>query len=338
MTHRFGAELASAVQLLRSLPRSAEKAEDAREQVATWSADHPGLDAELVVDEPPGSLLVGYDLLLTHPEGGTVAISAQTEDGVPWLVDRATHWAAGQVVSVDGKDLSVQAALYALRALGVRDRTVHEQLVDYRILLSEIAEDRTPVTDTELQEAVDDFRRRRGLFTRERTLDWLAEVGLTEDAFAGHMETTARMNRVRRRFAGAPARAYLQSHIRDFCLTRAAWVTGRDGAVIGEIARADSAAELLRRAEHSVHGGTGRLRLTMATALGSELPAPLRTAATGRVIGPVESEGGPLAGAVLRRFPPDPDDPAVLAAAAEAAYTTWLAGRRRAADIRWHWL
>jgi putative peptide maturation system protein len=338
MTDVFGAELASAVRLLRTLPRRREAVEQAREQVTTWSAGHPALDAELVVDEPPGNLHVGYDLLLAHPEGGTVAISTQTEDGVPWAVDHATHWAAGQVVSVDSVGLSIPAALYALRAMGARDRTVHEQLADYRILLSEIADDREPVTDAELQEAMDDFRRRRGLFTRERTLTWLDEIGLPEHAFIGFMETTAQMNRVRSRFAGAPARAYLQNHADEFAVTRAAWVTGRDAAAIEEIARADSIAELLGRAEHSVREGTGRLRLTMVTGLATELPRPLRTASAGRVVGPVESEDGLLAGAVLHRLPADPDDPSVLAAAARAAYSTWMAERREAADIRWHWL
>ncbi|MEU6414053.1 TIGR04500 family putative peptide maturation system protein [Microbispora sp. NPDC046933] len=338
MTDVFGADLASAVRFLRTLPRRREDVGQAEERASAWSAAHPRLDAELVVDEPPGSLHVGYDLLLTYPEGGTVAISAQAGDGVPWLVDHSTHWAAGQVVSVDGIGLSVPAALYALRSLGARDRTVHEQLVDYRILLSEIADDREPVTDAELQEAMDDFRRRRGLFSRERTLRWLDEIGLPEDAFAGFMETTARMNRVRRRFTGEPAKTYLHTHAQELSRTRAAWVAGHDRAAIEEIARADSPAELLLRAQRAVQEGSGRLRFTLCSGFARELPRPLRAAQPGRVVGPAESEDGLLAGAVLHRAVPDPDDPTDLAAAAEAAYSAWLADRRAAAEIRWHWL
>ncbi|WP_344056685.1 TIGR04500 family putative peptide maturation system protein [Microbispora corallina] len=338
MTDVFGGDLASAVRLLRTLPRRRQDVGQAERRVRAWSAERPALAAELVVDEPPGTGQVGYDLLLAHPEGGTVAISAQTEDGVPWLVDHSTHWAAGQVVSVDGIGLSVPAALYALRALGARDRTVHEQLADYRILLSEIDGDKEPVGDAELREAMDDFRRRRGLFSRERTLRWLEEVGLPEDAFAGFMETTARMNRVRARFAGEPARAYLREHADELAHARAAWVTGRDRAVIEEIAGADTAAALLDRAGRALEERPGRLRLTTAAGPASELPAPLRAAAPGRVVGPAESEDGLLAGVVLDRAAADPDDPAALAAAADAAYTAWLAGRRAAAAITWHWL
>ncbi|HEY9524278.1 MAG TPA: TIGR04500 family putative peptide maturation system protein, partial [Thermopolyspora sp.] len=270
MTDAFGADLASAVRLLRSLPRSRDEVEAAEGQVAAWAAENPALAAELVVDEPPGNMNVGYDLLLSHPDGGTVALSVQTDDGVPWLVDHATHWAAGQVVSVDGMGLSIPAALYALRALGARDRTVHEQLADYRILLSEIADDRDPVGDAELQRAVDEFRRKRGLFTRERTMAWLDEIGLPESAFAGFMETTARMNRVRRRFTGEAARSYLRAHATDFDLVHATWITGTDTLSLGEIGRADSAVEFLRRAERAVRAGETRLSLTTATTLRTE--------------------------------------------------------------------
>ncbi|MFI7708451.1 hypothetical protein, partial [Nonomuraea sp. NPDC049480] len=131
---------------------------------------------------------------------------------------------------------------------------------------------------------------------------------------------------------------YLTSHLKEFCEIRAAWITGRDATAIEEIARADSAAVFLLQAEEAIRGGNGRLRLTMVTGHASELPEPLRAASTGRVVGPVDGEDGLLAGVVLGRVAPRPDDPQALAAAAQAAYAEWLTERRRAADIRWHWL
>ncbi|MBO3747477.1 TIGR04500 family putative peptide maturation system protein [Streptosporangiaceae bacterium NEAU-GS5] len=219
-TTTFESDLADAVRLLRELPRHRDRRDEARAMVAQWAAAHPGREAELVIDETPGTGRVSYDLLLAHPDGGTVGLTAHTEDGVPWIVDHSTHWAAGQVLSVDGVGLSMPAALYALRSLGTRDRQVHEQLIDYRILMSEIERDGEPVSREELQRAADAFRQRRGLHGRAETMAWLAEIGLPEQAFADHMENDAKIARIRARFPSDVAyKAWLAerrstSHIR----------------------------------------------------------------------------------------------------------------------------
>ncbi|MBB5781585.1 hypothetical protein [Nonomuraea jabiensis] len=205
MTTTFENDLADAVRLLRELPRGREHRDQARARVAAWSAERPGREAELVIDETPGTGRVSYDLLIAHPDGGTVGLTAHVEDGLPWIVDHSTHWAAGQVVSVDGVGLSMPAALYALRSLGTRDRRIHEQLVEYRILLSEIEQDEEPASREEVQRAADTFRQRRGLIGQEQTLAWLAEMGLPQRAFVAQMETEAKIARVRARFPSEDA-------------------------------------------------------------------------------------------------------------------------------------
>ncbi|MER5650967.1 TIGR04500 family putative peptide maturation system protein [Streptosporangium sp. NPDC002524] len=223
----FAVDLAAAVELLRGLPTAGAGAvNDAYRHVRNWSARRPWLRAQLVVDDPPGSTEVGYDLLLSHPDGGTVALSAEVDDGVPWLVDHSTHWAASQILSVDGAGLSVAAGLSAVRDLGTRDRQLHERLVDHRILLTELDDDHEPVTAAEIQRAADEFRRRRGLIGRAETLDWLAEVGMSGEAFRDHVRVQAFIARVRERFAGEPARRYLAEHADEFTVRHAAWVTG----------------------------------------------------------------------------------------------------------------
>src|SRR5689334_17028094 len=82
----FGMVLASAVDFLRELPRSDTEIATARRQSATWAASHPQLSARLVVDVPPGSVNVNFDVLLDHPDGGTVAISFAPDGDLPWSV------------------------------------------------------------------------------------------------------------------------------------------------------------------------------------------------------------------------------------------------------------
>ncbi|MEV7803243.1 TIGR04500 family putative peptide maturation system protein [Microbispora sp. NPDC088329] len=335
----FANDLVDAVALLRGLPATPETVNDAHRSVRDWAAERPWLRAQLVVDETPGTARVGYDLLLEHPEGGSVALSAQVDDGIPWLVDHSSHWAAANILSVDGVGLSIGVALSAIRSLGVRDPRVHEQLVDHRILMNEMEDDPRPVTDDEMRRAADDFRRRLGLTTREQTLDWLAQNGISEKGFWGHAKMQARVARIRERFSGDPARRYLAEHPQRFTVRRAAWVTGPrpeplrallDGPV-SEFASRVTAALL------SPGDGAG-LRLEAAAAVTPRLPEPLHDVPAGTAAGPVAYDGGHLAGVVYEVVPPDPEAPEVLDAARDAAFQAWLDERRRTSEIRWFWL
>ncbi|MGW4961728.1 TIGR04500 family putative peptide maturation system protein [Nonomuraea sp. NPDC004186] len=333
----FADDLAGAVALLQGLPTAQDQVGEARRRARDWAAARPHLRAQLVVDEPPGTTRVGYDLLLDHPEGGTVALSAEAEDGVPWLVDHSTHWAAANVLSVDGVGLSIAVALSTIRALGVRDQQLHERLVDHRILLNELDGALQSPTEAEIQEAADEFRRRRGLTGKAQTLEWLAEAGMSPEMFRTHARTQAIIARIRDRFAGEPARRHLAEHPEDFTMRRAVWVTGPHAdelRVLSEGPVQDFAARSLAALERPGH----RLQLHAATALTPRLPEPLRTAAERTAIGPVPYEGGHLAGAVHEVVPPDPGAPEVLEAARDAAFQAWLDERRRNAEIQWFWL
>ncbi|GAB7190036.1 hypothetical protein NUM3379_07420 [Kineococcus sp. NUM-3379] len=344
----FPDDLAAAVALLRALPTARRRVEEARRQVRAWARQRPHLRAQLVVDAEPGTTEVGYDLLLEHPGGGTVALSAQVEDGVPWTVDHSTHWAAGQVLTVDGAGLSVATALYALRSTGARDPRLLEQLVDHRILLDEVAADEVPVTPEELQHAADEFRRRRGLHSRERFLAWTREMGLDDAALQDHLEVQARTARLRARFAGEPARRYLAEHPGEFRSAHVVVVTGHDGAALRELARLP-AADLPGAALERQRGGAA-LGVSSRWVPLAELPEPLDPPVAGLVVGPVGIDGEPAVAAVtaltepladpladLDRLPA-PEAGRLLAAAADAAHRAWLASRRAAADVRWHWL
>ncbi|MFG6197335.1 TIGR04500 family putative peptide maturation system protein [Nonomuraea sp. JJY05] len=332
----FAMDLFDAVALLRDLPTAREEVGDAQRRVGDWGAKRPHLRVQLAVDEPPGTAKAGYDLLLEHPEGGAVALSAEVDDGIPWLVDHSTHWAASCVLSVDGKGLPVAAALSTIRALGVRDRQLHERLVDHRILLSELENELRPVTPEETRRAADEFRRRRGLTGRTRTLRWLAEAGMSEDAFWSHVRTQALIARIRERFAGEPARRRLAEHPEEFTVRHAVWVVGPRADELGVLL--DGPVPDFHARAMAALAGRRSMRLQAATALTPELPEPLRTLPGQASAGPVPYDGGYLTGVVHEVVPPDPEAPEVLEAARDAAFQAWLDERRRASEIRWFWL
>ena len=333
----FGADLVSAVALLRRLPRHRDRVAEAEAMVADWSAAHPRRRAELVVDAPPGDMRAGYDLLLAHPEGGTIALTGQTEDGVPWSIEYSTHFAANRLLSVNKRSLSVPSALFTIRALNRRDPTLHRQLVDYCLLWDQLFDEDEPATAEELAAAAEAFRRGRGLHSREATLAWLADVGLTEQAFTGHIEFNARIERFRRTFKDAHAADHLRAHPSDFDRVDAVWVRSADPAALDDLAAARTPSDLLTLLVRRT-GAAGEIELTMGRRWALDLPAPLRTVAAGDLAGPVPDAGQTVLGGVLGREAAAEADPAALARAGEAALTEWLAEQRAEADIRWHWL
>ncbi|MFI6481255.1 TIGR04500 family putative peptide maturation system protein [Nonomuraea sp. NPDC050663] len=306
----LGEVLGDAVELLGTLTRRRQAAGAAREAAVAWAERHPGYGAELVVAERPGSPLVDYDLLLDWPGRGTIAVSVQPDDGLPWLEDHSTHWAAGQLVTVDGADLSLPDALLMLRSLTRPGLDPHAEIVELCLTRNDASSDTEPLSEEELQATADAFRRARGLHDREATLHWLAAMGMDQAAFADHLEVLARQRRLRRRKESELAAGYLAAHPEEFGTVRASWVWSPSpwpqGAPLPEPVEVPAGA----------------------------LPQPLRSADR---VEAARHEDGFVTGVVHERLPARADEH-TLAAAGRAAYAGWLAGRRAAADVRWHWL
>ncbi|GAA4189014.1 hypothetical protein GCM10022252_25220 [Streptosporangium oxazolinicum] len=392
----FARALQSGVSLLRTLPRRGVGVADAHRAVGEWAARYPELRAQLVVDRRPGTPVVDYDLLLDHPDGGTVALTASPEDGVPWLIDHSTHWAAGYLVSVNDVDVTVPQALTMLRSLSRPDASPYREIVD-QCLLVEAADDTEPLTAADLQATADEFRRGRGLHDRESTLAWMTEAGMSGERFEAYIAEIARRRRFRRDKEAELAPGHLAANPGDFARVRAVWVTSGERvtaattadllavlASLGETASAspgemasaspsETAPASPGEAASAQSGETasappreaagspdetaqtppvevavtlpgkvsvtpfGEAAVTFATRWEADLPAVLRGTESGRVVGPVElPDGGFLTGAVLFRSPAVADAE-TLAAAGRAAFTGWLAERRAAATIEWHW-
>ncbi|MET8049393.1 TIGR04500 family putative peptide maturation system protein [Streptosporangium sp. NPDC005286] len=324
----FAKALQSGVSLLRTLPRRRVGVADARRAVGEWAARHPEIRAQLVVDRRPGTPVVDYDLLLDHPDGGTVALTAPPEDGVPWLIDHSTHWAAGHLVSVNDVDVTVPQALTMLRSLSRRDASPYQEIVD-QCLLVEAVDETEPLSAADLQATADEFRRGRGLHDRESTLAWMAEAGMSGEQFEAYITGIARRRRFRRGKEAELAGAHLAASPGDFARVRAVWVTGEEKVTAGTVSDLLTGLASL--------GDTGEATVTFATRWEADLPAPLRGTPPGGIVGPVElPDGGFLTGAVLHRSPAT-DDRETLAAAGRAAFAGWLAERRAAATVEWHW-
>lgn len=153
---------------------------------------------------------------------------------------------------------------------------------------------------------------------------------MTLQQFDGYIGGIARRRNFRRRREAELGPAYLAAHAGKFDRVRALWSIGPE-RVLADLA-GDSPDGLLP----ALAGPAGEVETTIAERFAFELPEPLRDAEPGDVVGPTAHGTAFLAGVVLGRTASSADE-RTLAAAGRVAFTEWLAERRAAASIEWHW-
>ena len=183
MEPAFEGVLLHAVSLLRELPHGREDVRDARSQLECFRATHPGVRADLLLDQPPGSPQVDYDLLLEHPDGGTVALSWRADDATPWSVAYADHWAANYVLSVNDHAVTVQQVLLFLKLAGDEYPNLMTEVVDQTLIAQVMGESLPLVNGKERRAATDEFRNANHLCGADAMRRWLKDTGLSAARF-----------------------------------------------------------------------------------------------------------------------------------------------------------
>jgi putative peptide maturation system protein len=330
LSPELGPVLQDAAMLLRSLPRRRAQLGEARAKMQDWNQRHPDVHADLIVDQPPGSLFVEYDLVFGDLEGGTLGLTWRDDDGTPWLVSYADHWASNFVASVDGQGISIQDALRALHLGAETHPDLLERIVEQKLVLTAVDRDPTPVTEAELQTAADDFRRANGLQSAADMRRWLDTHRLTPTTFASMLTSTIRAARLRKRIATERSAAYFESHADDFArarITTVRFATRDEAERFSNRARGQS---LLSIVDASV------VHAEMVSGFQRTLPPVLAGAGLGDVVGPYREGDLFVLAQVNSREPAQLDDE-TQRAIEDVVFAKWLAEQRAAANVQWHW-
>src|SRR5262245_39178349 len=209
---------------------------EGRARLEHFRRENPGVRADLLVDQPPASRQVDYDLMLSHPEGGTLALSWRADEGVPWAVQYADHWAANYVLTVDARDVTIQQALLFLKLTGDREPDLMTELVDQQLIAVAIDADPPPVSDEELQRAADEFRRASRLLNAESTRRWLEEMGLSMEQFQSRLRGAVQIRKLKERVTADDIETYFEAHRKSFDFIRYFQVETRSQATASELA------------------------------------------------------------------------------------------------------
>ncbi|OPG09440.1 TIGR04500 family putative peptide maturation system protein [Microbispora sp. GKU 823] len=172
----------------------------AKEELAGLRRRHPGVRMRLVWerDAPGGSY--HYDLLVTTA-GGTVSLAFAPDRALPWPLRGSHHTSEQVLLRVNGMEVTMEHAVAVLDVLWT-DPSLAARLVDASLVEQELALDPVELPAAELQQALDAFRRARGLLTVEATREWMAERGLDHGRLEEVVAAEAAVARLRARVAG----------------------------------------------------------------------------------------------------------------------------------------
>ncbi|MEV5407692.1 TIGR04500 family putative peptide maturation system protein [Thermopolyspora sp. NPDC052614] len=313
--------LADALDTLRDLadlepPQAEERLRDLRER-------HPQVRFRLLWQREEYDDSLHYDLLIKQPGAGSVSLSWCPDRALPWPM-RGVHRASELLLlRVDGVGVRVADAVARLDFLWDEARLA-DRIVTGALLQAELEESPVELTDEELQEAVDAFRRARGLLTAERTREWLERRCLTETDLRELVTGEAAAARLRERVTAGRAEAYFAGHRAEFGAARIARLTFPDAAAAGRVA-----AELVAGADcYAVAERVPGARLVI-----EDVPrAEVGEAEAGEILAPdprtlikVISIGEAVFDAATRRR------------VERRIFEEWVEERRRTAKIEWFW-
>lgn len=340
------AALGQALTLLARLNTDPVAAGSAEELLAALRAEHPGLRLRLLRHREAYGDTVQFGLLVSGPRGGTVTLSWAPPSEVPWMLRGAQRSAESMLLRVNGEALDIQHAMAYLDVMWEQTALL-DRLVDVCLVQQELAESPVTLTDGELQDAMDAFRRARGLLTPAATAAWMARRHLDHAALeemvareaavaalrtrvtvdrvdswcAAHRSTCDRLRIARVRFAD---RAAAERFVAAFAERRRTCGTTADafGAALTAVAPSRPlGAELMERTVADLDLGLGS-GLADAVAPGTLLP-PRAVGTEWEVV------------QVLSRAAASESD--LLEQASRRLFDEWLADRRRTARIEWFW-
>jgi putative peptide maturation system protein len=292
---------------------------------------------------------VHYDPLLRVPGWGSVSIGYSPERGLPWALRGTFRWSEVDMLRVNQRRIGVADVVTQLDFLWA-EPWLTRQLVD-SVLITEALEeepDAFTASDEELQEAMDAFRRRRGLLSEEAMMHWLEQQGLTQPKLETRLEGFVKIRKLRQRVVAGREEAYFASHKSEFDVALIARM------VLGDLERARSLYERLRGGEVDLLvAATEALREQAPVTHRSESPPPLLerarrselpleqaavifAATPGAVLEPIETKAGYELRQV-RGIEPAVLDAATRTAIGERLFQEWLDERRAEADVEWLW-
>jgi putative peptide maturation system protein len=327
---------------LMALSREGVRPAEARTRLHLLREKYPETGVELLWEEEAYDASVHYDALLRVPGAGTVSLGFAPDHALPWPLRGAHRWSERQLLRVNQQFLNVDQAIACLDFVW-DDRRVIDRLVNVCLVQEALALEPIELSDEEVQQAMDGFRRAHGLYTAEATYAWMARRGMAHDQLERYVSDEALVAKLRERVTAGHVVSYLATHRAEFDTARIARIDFADEA------EARGAAEQIRAGEIDFLAAAGR-RLSeaddrpeaaaaFAVVPRGQAPAgwdAVFAAAPGELVGPLPAGDGFAVVRVLAVTPAEEGE-RTRHAVEKRLFQCWLDERRTAATVEWNW-
>jgi putative peptide maturation system protein len=305
----------------------------ARSRMAALQSAFPDVGLELIWQRERFDNSLQYDLLLSDSEG-TISLGFSPDAELPWPLRGVQRWSEDDLLVVNNTTLKVQEAIALLDPLW-HDESLLVRLVNACIIREELERDPPPISQPEVQAALDELRAELSLFDAAETHAWMDERGLSHERLEMWATDRVAFRKVRERATASAGREYYLQHRRHFDLFTFLTIRG-NGAADVPVKKDIALATLARNVESLATKGDA-LTLEMKTLRRWELPPLLRKsldADPGGQIAPVRSGREVV---LVLAITSTEWDPSTSEAVRFAAFSDWLAERRRQDRIDWFW-
>lgn len=332
-----------ALEYLQALQREGLRPDDGQARLVSFKQRHPGMAMDLLHEEESYDGSVHYDLLLHLPEGGTVSLSYCPDRALPWPLRGVLRWSDRDFLRVNERVLQVDEVIAFLDFIWEQS-PILDRLVNACLIHQALARDPIELSDDELQDTLDAFRRRHRLYKAADMHRWLEQRGVTHERLERLLAHEVRCAKLRDRVAADRVESYFADHPGDFDtagIARLDFAQATDAEQLATQVRAGG--QSFHEAAEQRFLATGRpgesarpFFVVMQRRQAPASLAPVFAARPGEVVGPLPVEGGYSLVRVLS-VTTGRLDKATRIAITTILFEEWLQERRQAARIEWFW-
>jgi putative peptide maturation system protein len=217
-----------------------------------------------------------------------------------------------------------------------------QRLIDSCIVEAELERRQIEVTEAEVQAAVNDIRRRRGLLTAADTHAWLAESGMSMQGLTDLGGRLARAAKLRELIVEEDVEYCLETHRDDFDTINTRVLQTPNAHTARQLAAAvrDGSRSFLHAAEDAVFSdASGRTQFFYRKEQRHRLASRMNGSASlnaGDLLGPIE-EGEERSVINVVAVEPADRNPHLRSAVVTRLFDEWLREQRQKARIEWFW-
>jgi putative peptide maturation system protein len=318
--------------------------DQARERFHLLQKQYPDTEMNLLWEEETYDKSVHYDTLLQLNGQGTISLSFCPDRALPWPLRGVHRWSEKDLVRVNNTVLSMGEAIACLDFIW-DEIPIIKHLVDMCLIQEALKQDPIELSDTDLQVAMNAFRKVRHLHKAEETHRWLEQHGITQEKLEDLVTNEALVAKLRDQVTAGQVAEYFTMHQIDFDTVNIAQIHFFDQK------RADQIWSQIRSGKIDFYEAAQSRFLEMSQL--KENPSGdvfavihrrqveievmnIFAGECGDVLEPVQTEKGFSIVRILS-FNPASLDKKTVATIKKILFEEWLAERRQAARIEWYW-